>query len=67
MDYGTRDAEGYGIAQVEVPALDHEAGGQEYGLARQRHAGALQHHPEEDYEVAVVGDGGEDPVHIRRL
>jgi hypothetical protein len=65
--HGPHDAEGYRVAQVEVPALDQEAGGQEYGLARQGHAGALQHHPEEEDQVTVLGDEGEDPVHILRV
>jgi hypothetical protein len=38
------------MAKVEVPALGHEAGGQEYGLVRQGNSGALQHHPEENDE-----------------
>src|SRR5215208_1754344 len=64
-DHGPQDAEHYDIPQVEVPPLDQDACCQEYGLAGQRHPCALQHHPEEDDQVAVVFDEGEDPVHIR--
>jgi hypothetical protein len=55
--------ERYGIPKVEVPPLDQDASGKEYGLPGQRHPGALQHHPEEDDQVTVVLDEGEDPVH----
>jgi hypothetical protein len=45
---GPKDAERYSIVQVEVPPLDQDASGKEYGLAWQRHPGALKHHPEGD-------------------
>ena len=54
-------------AQVEVPPLDKDAGGQEDGLPRERHPGALKHHPEEDDQVAVVLDEREDPIHSQRV
>src|SRR5215212_9200162 len=38
---GPKDAKRYRIPQVEVPPLDQDARGQEYGLAGQRHPGAL--------------------------
>jgi hypothetical protein len=50
-----------------VPPLGQDAGGKEDGLAGERHSGALQHHPEEDDEVAVVLDEGEDLLHSRRV
>src|SRR5215208_962246 len=64
---GPQDAEHDGIAQVKVPPLDQDAGGEEYGLAGQRYPGALEHHPEEDDQVAVVLDEREGPVHSRRV
>src|SRR5215213_3315196 len=59
---GPQDAEHDGIAQVKVPPLDHDAGGEEYGLAGQRYPGALEHHPAEDDQVAVVVEEREGPV-----
>src|SRR5215216_5982688 len=66
-DNGPQDAEHDGIPQVKMSLLDQDAGGKEYGLTRQRHSRALQHHPKEDDEVAVVGDEREDAVHSRRV
>src|SRR5215208_4579580 len=60
---GPKDAKRYRIPQVEVPPLDQDASGKDYGLAGQRHPGALQHYPEEDDQVAVVLGEGEDSVH----
>jgi hypothetical protein len=47
--------------------MDQDTGGEEYGLTGQRHPGALKHHPEEDDQVAVVLDEGEDPIHSQRV
>jgi hypothetical protein len=55
------------VPQIEVPALDQDARGKEYGLARQGHARALKHHFKKDDQVAVVLDEGEDPVHSQRV
>src|SRR5215203_2850253 len=66
-DNGPQDAEHDGIPQVKMSLQDQDAGGKEYGLTRQRHSRALQHHPKEDDEVAVVGDEKEDAVHSRRV
>src|SRR5215217_4852244 len=66
-DNGTQDAEHDGIPQVKMSLLDQYSGGEEYGLTGQRYSGALQHHPKEDDQVAVVGDEREDPVHSRRV
>src|SRR5215213_5988558 len=62
-DHGPKDAEHDGIPQVEVSPLDQDACCKEYGLAGQRHPGALEHHSEEDDQVAVLLDEGEDPLH----
>src|SRR5215217_6016348 len=64
---GPKDAERYRVPQVEVPPLDQDARGKEYGLAWQGHPGALQHHSEEDDQVAVLLDEREDPVHSRKV
>src|SRR5215207_1773380 len=61
--HGPQDAEDDDVAQVEASPLDQDACCKEYGLAGQGHPGALEHHPEEDDQVAVVLDEGEDPVH----
>ncbi|HEX5973690.1 MAG TPA: hypothetical protein VFY57_00905 [Rubrobacteraceae bacterium] len=47
--------------------LRQEAGGKEVGLAGERHARALQHHPEEHHQVAVVLDQVEYLLHRRRV
>src|SRR5215217_2390780 len=65
-DNGTQDAEHDGIPQVKMSLLDQYSGGEEYGLTGQRHSRALQHHPKEDEQVAVLFDEREDPVHSRR-
>jgi hypothetical protein len=47
--------------------VDQDAGGEEYGLTGHRHPGTLKHHPEEDDQVTVVLDEGEDPIHSQRV
>src|SRR5215212_4466472 len=66
-DDGPQDAEHDGVPEVEVSLLDQYSGGEEYGLAGQRHPRALEHHPKEDDQVAVVLDERKDPVHSRRV
>src|SRR5215211_1655379 len=66
-DHGPQDAERDDVAQVEVPPLDKDTGGYEDSLARERHPGAFEHHPEEDDQVTVVLDEREDSIHSQRV
>jgi hypothetical protein len=50
-----------------VPPLRQDSCGDEDSLTGQRNTRALGHHPEEEDQVAVVGDEGEDPVHSCRV
>src|SRR5215213_9958653 len=46
-----------------MPPLGHDAGGYEYGLSGDRDPGALQQHAEENDQVPVLADQGEDMVY----
>src|SRR5215210_3572223 len=46
-----------------MPPLGHDAGGYEDGLSGDRNPGALQQHAEENDQVPVVADQGEDMVY----
>ena len=65
--HGAQDPEDDGVPEVEVPPLGHDTRGQEDGLSGQRHPRALEHHAEEDNQVPVLRDEGEDMVYGAHL
>ena len=42
--------------------MDHDAGGYENGLSRERDPYTLEHHSKEDKQVSVLSDQGENLV-----
>jgi hypothetical protein len=46
-----------------MPSLDHDPSGYKDGLSGKRNPDTLQHHPQEDDQVAVVANQGEDLVY----
>jgi hypothetical protein len=46
-----------------VPLLNHNAGGYENGLSRERDPYTLQHNPNEDKQVSVLSDQGESLIY----
>src|SRR5215208_4444004 len=65
--HSAEDAEEDHVSKIQSAPLNQDAGGEQDGITGQRHPGALQHHPEEDDQVTVVFDEGEDPIHSRRV
>jgi len=55
-DHGAEDPEYQGVAETQYPPMGERPGGEPDGFAGQRHPGALQHHPEEDHQVAIPAD-----------
>ncbi len=54
-DDGPQEAEYDRVAWIQIPLLDHKAGGYKDGFSGKRDSGTLQH-PEENDEVAVLSD-----------
>ena len=62
-NHGAEYAEDDGVAEVQAPPLDEDAGGDQDGLARQRYAHTLGHDTEEDYEVPIPGEEVKDAIY----
>jgi hypothetical protein len=57
-DDSPEDAESYGASEAEVALLDQDAGGKEFGSARETDARGLEHHAEENDQIPVMLDQG---------
>ena len=55
-DYSAEDSEKKRVAEIEDLLVDQRPGGDQDDLTGQRHPGALEHHAEEDHQVAVPAD-----------